>query len=122
MAIPDPGTAAPSITVGVGGFVKSLDVAVDVTHPFDADLKLEIVSPGGEAVTLAEAVGMWGHDFIGTVFKDGSPGSIASGSPPFKGTFRPIQALSRLAGLPAQGIWKLRVTDMRGGYAGRIER
>jgi subtilisin-like proprotein convertase family protein len=121
LAIPDPGSVDASLSVPSGGEVESLTVGVDITHPFDSDLHLQLVSPAGTVVELAHGVGMWGHDFTGTVFDDQAAGSIVSQLPPFTGDFRPIEPLSTLQGSAQGGTWKLRVTDRIGGYSGQLD-
>jgi subtilisin-like proprotein convertase family protein len=120
-AIPDPGTAESALVVPAGDPVAASRVTVSISHPFDSDLQLELVSPNGTAVVLAEAVGTWGHDFAGTVFDDAAATSVVSALPPFPGLLRPVEPLSSLIGAPRAGTWKLRATDLRGRYGGRIE-
>jgi subtilisin-like proprotein convertase family protein len=121
VAIPDPGSIDGSLSVPSGGEVQSLTVGVDITHPLDSDLHLQLVSPAGTVIELANGIGMWGHDFTGTVFDDQAAGSIVSQPPPFTGDFRPIEPLSTLQGSPQGGTWKLRVTDRIGGYSGQLD-
>lgn len=120
LSIPDPGTLNSSLSVPSGGEVEHLSIELSITHPFDSDLHLQLVSPSGAAVELARAVGMWGHDFTKTVFDDEASTSIVSSLPPFTGSFRPVEPLSALQGSPQGGSWILRVTDERAGYAGRL--
>lgn len=120
-AIPDPGSTDAALGSSASGFVKTLAVGVNVTHPFDSDLQLVLVSPIGTAVTLAEANGTWGQDFKDTVFSDAANGSIISALPPFTGSFRPLEPLSAFVGAKAKGRWTLRVSDLRAGYAGHLD-
>ena len=119
-AIPDPGTAESALVVPAGEAVAAVAVHLTITHPFDSDLKLEIVSPMGRVVTLAEAVGMWGQDFTETVFDDTASSSIISQLPPFSGMFRPAEPLAAFAGSPRGGTWTLRASDLRERYAGQL--
>jgi subtilisin-like proprotein convertase family protein len=121
-AIPDPGTVESTLDVPAANDPIAAVVAhVSVIHPFDSDLKMEIVSPQGTSVILGEAVGMWGHDFTNTVFADVGSSSIVSQLPPFTGTFQPAEPLGTFAGLSRGGTWKLRVTDLRARYAGQLQ-
>ena len=121
LAIPDSGAIDSGITVTNRGLVKTAAVTLDVSYPFDADLRLELVAPEGPSVILAEAVGMWGHDLSNTTFSDDAPASIVSALPPFAGRFRPLGPLDGLKGTAAQGTWKLRLSNTHAGYAGRLE-
>jgi subtilisin-like proprotein convertase family protein len=120
-AIPDPGAASSSVAVPGGAAVTRVAATASVTHPFDSDLRLELVSPRGKAVLLAEALGTWGDDYAATTFDDDAATSIVSSLPPFAGRHRPVEPLAALAGSPRAGTWRLRVSDRRGRYAGRIE-
>jgi subtilisin-like proprotein convertase family protein len=119
-SIPDPGSATSTLAVPAGAPVKDLDVHLDLTHPFDSDLRIELLPPTGPPVTLAEGVGTWGDDFQGTVFDDEAASSVISTLPPFTGHLRPAEPLSALDGSARAGTWKLRVTDLRGGYSGQL--
>lgn len=120
-AIPDPGSVTSTLLVPAGKPVRRLEVTVSISHPFDSDLRIELVSPGGKSVALAEAVGTWGDDFSGTTFADDAPMSIVSALPPFAGRYRPLESLAALAGTPGAGTWKLKVSDLRARYRGRLE-
>lgn len=119
--IPDPGTIESALVVPAGDPVAAVVVHVTITHPFASDLKLELVSPQGTVVTLAEAIGTWGHDFTNTVFDDTAATSVISTLPPFTGTFQPVEPLSTFSGSPSGGTWELRVTDLRAGYVGELQ-
>lgn len=120
-AIPDPGAASSTIAVPAGAAVTGIAVTASVSHPFDSDLRLVLVSPRGQAVLLAEALGTWGDGFSGTTFDDEAGTSIVSALPPFAGRHRPVERLAALARTPRAGTWRLRVSDLRGRYAGRLE-
>lgn len=120
-AVPDPGDVTSSLVVPEGGRMDRVEVSVSVSHPFVSDLRLELVSPQGKRVVLAEAVGMWGDDFSGTTFSDQATTSIVSSLPPFSGQYRPVERLAAFSGSARAGTWKLKVTDLRARYSGTIE-
>ncbi|MHB8643136.1 MAG: proprotein convertase P-domain-containing protein [Gaiellaceae bacterium] len=121
LPIPDPGAAESTVSVSATGSVQSVAVVSSITHPFDSDLQVQLVSPAGKAVTLAQAIGTWGRDFADTVFADDAPTSIVSALPPFTGRFRPVAPLAAFTGASATGTWTLRVTDQRAGYSGQLD-
>ena len=88
IAVPD------DVTVG------SVAVAVDITHPFRGDLKIDLVAPSGVATTL----------YHGTRSGIGSEANIT-------GTIATTDALQ---GQAAKGIWQLRVGDYGQGDAGTL--
>ena len=80
--------------------VGSVAVAVDITHPFRGDLKIELVAPSGVATTL----------YNGTRSGIGSEANIT-------GT---IVTTDALQGQAAKGTWQLRVGDYERGDAGTL--
>jgi subtilisin-like proprotein convertase family protein len=101
---------------------------VRITHTFDADLKLYLVSPGGRAVTLANnrdqspaggnGYGTGAASCAGSLvnFGDLFPVSIATpgntgNDQPITGSFRPEQPLGAFVGGPARGFWTLIAQD-----------
>ena len=80
--------------------VGSVAVAVDITHPFRGDLKIDLVAPSGVATTL----------YNGTRSGIGSGANIT-------GT---IVTTDALQGQAAKGTWQLRVGDYERGDAGTL--
>jgi len=107
----DYGTTLSRLTVSGVGKVHTLLVSVNITHTYDADLLLTLISPSGRRVRLASNVGGSGDNFVGTVFDDSAPQLIGQGVAPFTGSFRPEEPLSLLAGEEADGVWTLEVRD-----------
>lgn len=112
------GTAVTSdLTVSGSGIacIEDIDVTVDITHPFTADLTLSLVAPDASEIVLAQGLGA-GADYTDTVFDDEAAAAVTGGANPFTGSFRPEQPLSRYDCTPADGTWSLKVAD--GGAAG----
>ncbi|HZN35348.1 MAG TPA: Calx-beta domain-containing protein [Pirellulaceae bacterium] len=91
--------------------IADLDVRVDINYPDAGLLALTLVSPGGVRIPLVGVMGFLGPNFANTVFDDEAAVPIASGSPPFTGSFRPSSPLSVLDGTSALGTWTLEVGD-----------
>jgi len=108
---------------GTGGRVKGLRVRVGhITHTYDGDLTLYLISPDGREVKLVGGKGADGDDFVDTVFSDTAASRITSTTAaPFTGTFKPVQALSAFDGAPLSGSWKLKVVDDSFGDIGTID-
>lgn len=123
VAIPDNTTIEVPIVVNASGAAADVNVRVRLNHTFDADLTLSLQAPDGTTVVLAQNrdTALGGGDNYGTgandcsgtptVFDDSAATAIASGLPPFSGTFRPETPLSDLNGKSINGTWKLLVND-----------
>jgi lysyl endopeptidase len=122
VAIPDnnPAGASSTITVPDTQTVVEVKVTVNITHTFDGDLRLQLIGPNAVTVPLATNRGGSGDNFTGTVFDDAAATSIASGAPPFAGSFRPETVLSALTGISAAGNWTLKVVDTANQDVGTI--
>ena len=111
VAIIDNSTIQSTITIGNDGVIEDLDLQLDITHTWDADLIATLTSPGGTVFTLFSEVGSSGDNFSGTYFDDAAADSITSGSAPFAGTFRPVDAFAPLNGTEVVGDWVLSIED-----------
>ncbi|MCP3979766.1 MAG: S8 family serine peptidase [bacterium] len=119
-AIDDNTTVDSVISVTDDKTVLDAIVHVDITHTYDGDLRLSLISPTGTAITLSDRRGSSGNDFAGTVFDDDATTPISSGSAPFSGSFIPDTPLSDVDGIDAAGDWTLRVEDLAGGDQGTL--
>ena len=106
------------------GKIRDVNVAVRITHPFDRDLDIYLVSPRAKFVQLSSDNGGSNNDYGSgaadctgafTVFDDLGTIPINAGRPsaaaPFAGTFKPEQPLASFNGAKAKGTWQLLVSD-----------
>jgi subtilisin-like proprotein convertase family protein len=123
------GTLTHTIAVRRKGKVKDVDVSVRITHAYDRDLELWLMSPTRTIVKLVLRRGGKGDDFgsgaadcTGTpmVLDDQAPTPVAAGSAPFAGSFAPDQPLSALNGGHAKGAWTLFALDTLPTDAGTL--
>ncbi len=100
--------------------IDSLSVGLRFNHTWDADLLLELVSPSGQTIQLANHVGQSGDNFGSgsescsgelTVFSDTAETSILYGTAPFAGSYKPQQLLSAFSGQNPVGQWKIKIND-----------
>src|SRR5262249_44893711 len=113
---PQQTTGTTNSTLLVGGYSANdglvhVAITLNITHTYDADLTLQLISPAGTVVTLAQNLGGSGRNYTNTTFHEKAATSIAAGTPPFTGTFRPQNPLSRFNSENPNGTWTLRVTD-----------
>ena len=80
-----------SITVPDDVTVGTVEVGVDITHPFRSDLKIDLVAPSGVATTLYDGV--------------------RDGINPAANIVEALPVTTALQGQPAQGTWHLRIGD-----------
>jgi subtilisin-like proprotein convertase family protein len=117
----DPSGFQSVIAIGLPGEVHDVDVALDISHPWDADLDVWLVGPDGTRVELTTDNGGSGSHYHGTVFDDQAAVSIFDASAPFSGAYRPEQPLSDLNGIAATGAWMLDVRDDLDGAMGVLD-
>jgi uncharacterized repeat protein (TIGR01451 family) len=91
-------------------------VRVSLTHTWDDDLVLLLISPAGTVVTLSNRHGSDNDNYLNTVFDDEAATAIGAGYPaawpPFTGGFKPDSPLSAVRGETINGTWKLKVVDV----------
>jgi subtilisin-like proprotein convertase family protein len=92
--------------------INKLTVSLTLTHTYDSDLVIQLVSPSGRVVTLANRLGGSGDNYTNTVFDSTAATSITRVSAPFTGTYAPQGSLGIFDSLDAAGTWMLEVSDV----------
>lgn len=116
------GVSSPMLVSGLPSAVSKVTVSLHLTHTFDGDLVIQLLSPDGTTVTLSANNGGAGANFgtscapdvNRTTFDDAATNSITSANAPFVGTFRPEQPLSAFTGkfgTNVNGTWQLHIVD-----------
>lgn len=127
--IPDVGTIeSTNVVTTFSGVLAKVAVSAFLTHPFDSDLSISLISPNGTTVNLTSGNGSGANfgsscspDANRTTFDDSGLVSITAGSSPFVGTFRPQAPLSAFFETPVvNGNWRLHITDSVGGSIGAL--
>jgi subtilisin-like proprotein convertase family protein len=122
-----------TITVSQAFSLQDLNLILSITHPNVPDLDAYLVAPDGRRIKLFAGVGNTGTraNFDGTIFDDGTGVNhvgpdgvtpitpIGNGGPPFRGRFRPQEALNALVGSTSAGTYTLEVIN-RGTQAGTL--
>ncbi len=109
-------------TLGTNPGEYTLDqVEIDLTHTWDADLEISLVSPAGTSLDLSSDNGGSGDNYTGTVFQDGGA-DITAASAPFTGVFAPEGGTfaATFAGEAIDGNWTLSICDDAGGDTGTL--
>jgi subtilisin-like proprotein convertase family protein len=121
-AIEDTSTVSSSVTLERPGTISRVAVRISATHTYDGDLDIALRSPAGVSVDLSSDNGDGGDDYDATIFVDTASTLITAGTPPFRGSYRPEQALATLNGGALAGAWRLDIADDAGGDTGAFER
>lgn len=103
-----------------GNSLSDINVTLDITHTWDSDLDVFLISPSGTRVELFTDVGSLNDNFTNTTLDDEAKNSILTGTAPFTGTFRPEGVLKTFDGEDPNGIWTLEVTDDAAGDVGTL--
>lgn len=117
-------TATSSFDFLGHGRVLDVNVLLDITHSYDADLVLSLSHAGKTVVLSNRQGGSGGANYTSTVFDDSAQVSIAAGTAyaPYIGSFKPEQLLSAFIDQDVFGLWTLTVADKEVGDDGTINR
>ncbi|MGH7175954.1 MAG: S8 family serine peptidase, partial [Tepidisphaeraceae bacterium] len=111
-AINDVQTTNSTLSVsGITDPIWDVNVTLSISHTYDSDLDVFLISPTGTRVELFTDTGGAGDNFTGTTLDDETTLSISSASAPFAGRFRPEGLLADLQNQTANGIWTLEASD-----------
>lgn len=126
VSIPDNNSSGASSTIAVSGIVPTslssgmvVSLTANITHPYDGDLELQLISPSLQTVILSNRRGGSGDNFVNTTFSMSGSTAIANGSAPFTGTFIPDASINTFTG-NANGNWRLKVIDRAAQDTGSI--
>lgn len=101
--------------------ITDVNVTVTIEHDWVSDLSIVLVGPNNVPIELVTNKGGGGDNFTQTVFDDEQSLSIAQGTAPFTGSFRPLKPLAVFDGLSSSGTWTLKVNDGSGGNTGILK-
>lgn len=122
--IADTANASATVSVDITGglTIGEMKVNLNITHTYVQDMTIWLEGPasiGSPTVTLfQEACG--DNDNIDCTLEDIGGAPACSGNPSISGSIAPLQALSSLNGLNADGTWTLHVDDPYNGDGGTV--
>lgn len=118
---PNAGAVNSSVITFTEDFiVNDVNVTINATHSWVGDLDIKLVGPDNTEVVLFDRHGGSGDNLTNTTFDDEAATPIASGTPPYSGTFRPDGSLADFSGINSAGDWTLVITDNAGGDGGTL--
>lgn len=101
-----------TIDVPDAGAISALSVNVDITHPYQGDLRVKLVGPGGQEVTLHERDGGSADDLKKTFAVTAFDGSDAAG------TWTLVVADEAISDKGTLNAWSLDITTCSGAACG----
>lgn len=118
------GNSSASVPLEItGGFIiGQLKISVDISHTYIQDMTIKLQGPAslGSPVILLLREACGNNDDIDCILVDSGNVPECFGVPSIFGDIKPVQPLSELIGLPADGIWTLLVEDPYNGDGGVI--
>lgn len=87
-------------------------VCINLTHTWDDDLIISLISPDGTEFLLAYRLGGDGDNYTNTCFNNSATNYIYEVGAPFTGTFKPQGSMSYVNnGQNPNGTWQLHILD-----------
>ena len=123
----EPTIVSSSISISDNLVITDVNVGLDVSHTYVAELIVTLTSPAGTTVTLLQEPcyiqGLYPIPDVSVVFDDdGSDLVCASSSPVVSGILRPQQGnLHTFNNQSTQGDWILTITDIFSGDGGSLD-
>jgi subtilisin-like proprotein convertase family protein len=103
--------------------IADIDVIVNITHSWIADLTVWLVSPSGHRIVLESKLGGSSANMTNCRFDDEAANPIGLATAPFTGSFSPFDAMSVVDGDSTAGTWILEAYDggeQDVGYIGNV--
>ena len=100
--------------------ISDVNVMVNIDHSSAGDLEIDLFSPSGERVRLADQECGDQDDFASTVFDDQAAREIGAVCPAGGASFRPNDSLDEFDGEFARGLWTLVIEDDKEGGSGAL--
>ncbi len=120
LTIPTFGVVSNTITTSgtAPQIIGDLDVKIQLTHTWVADMEITLTSPGGTSVIIWD--NLCGSNDNMTVIYDDEGAALICGSPT-SGTYMPSFPLSAFDSEGFDGIWTLTINDQVGGDGGVLQ-
>jgi cysteine-rich repeat protein len=125
LVIPDnntTGVTSAATVVGAGTVTDAVVVIGTLTHQYQTDMDISLISPMGTAVDLSSdnTSGLLA-DYVSTFFDDAAATAVSAVAlSPLRGRFRPEAMLSLVDGQAAAGDWQLKMVDDAGQDTGLL--
>ncbi len=115
-------SASVPLTITGGYTIGDINVNVNITHTYIQDMTLTLQGPASigspSIVLMREACG--DNDNMDCTYDDDGNDPVCSGNPSLTGLVAPLDSLSALNSLPADGEWVLNINDPWNGDGGTV--
>jgi subtilisin-like proprotein convertase family protein len=114
--------SASGLMPNLGSTVSLNSVCINLTHTWDSDLNIDLISPLGTVYNLSNGNGGSGDNYTNTCFNMSAGTPITLGTAPFTGTFIPQGAggFANFDGQNPNGNWTLSIFDGATGDVGSL--
>nr|HPH68127.1 proprotein convertase P-domain-containing protein [Kofleriaceae bacterium] len=106
-----PAVSQSPLAIATAGVVSKALVVFDAVASSNGALSSTLIAPSGQRAPLTS---FGDSNFAGTMFDDSAATNFTSGATPHTGRWKPATALSTLAGVTANGTWKLEASNYNG--------
>lgn len=100
--------------------ISDVNITINISHTWNADLDIYLISPLGTIVELSTDNGGNGDNYNNVTFDDASSNILPTSNTTISGTYRPEGVLANFNGQNSVGNWTLRVTDDTNADGGTI--
>ena len=115
-------SASVPVTISGGYTIGDLNINLNITHTWIQDMTISLIGPASigspEIILFQEACG--DNDNINCILDDDGAAPQCFGNPAVFDLVAPLESLSSLNTLPADGVWTLFVDDPWNGDGGSI--
>lgn len=115
-------TASVPVTVTGGHTIGDLNVALSINHTYIQEMTITLEGPasiGSPTVILFQQV-CGNNDNMNCIVDDSGVAPVCSGTAALTGTVSSFEPLANLNGLPADGVWTLKIVDSEVGDGGAV--
>lgn len=121
-AISSSGTPTYNTTINIPDtyVLTDVNITINISHTWNADLDIYLISPTGTNVELSTDNGGSGNNYNNVTFDDTSTNTLPTGNTTISGTYQPEGSLASFNGQNSNGNWILRVTDDTNADGGTI--
>lgn len=108
------------INVPESFILASITVTMDITHTYNSDLDIYIISPLGTRIELSTNKGGSGDNYSNVTFDDDSSNTLPTGNVTLSGDYQPVGSLATLIGENVNGNWTVEISDTANADGGTI--